>query len=320
MTAHGAAPVVFLMGPTASGKSALALELAGRFDLEIVSVDSALVYRGLDIGTAKPNPRVRARVPHHLIDVCDAAERYSAGRFREDAERCIDAIRARGRIALLTGGTGLYFRSLEAGLADLPPADPAIRAELDEALARDGAAALHARLARVDADAAARIHPNDPQRITRALEVHALTGRPLSALWAERAAAAPRIAALKLVVAPAERAVLHARIARRFERMLDRGLLNEVRRLRRRGDLTAAHPSMRTVGYREAWQCLSGALPRESLLERGTAATRQLARRQLTWLRREASCTWLDSTAPGVLDEASRLVENARISKDHEII
>lgn len=307
--------VVFLMGPTASGKSALALALAERFDMEIVSVDSALVYRGLDIGTAKPNPAVRARVPHHLIDVCDPAEAYSAARFREDALRAIAEVRSRGRVPLLTGGTGLYFRALEQGLTDLPEADAGVRAALAAELARDGAPGLHARLARVDPAAAARIHPNDPQRVMRALEVHALTGRPLTALWAERGAPGLPGGAVKLVLAPVTRTALHERIARRFAVMLEQGLLNEVRRLRERGDLSADHPAMRTVGYREAWRCLDGEFPIAELARRGIVATRRLARRQLTWLRREASCTWLAGDGPRLVDEAALTLENSTIFK-----
>jgi tRNA dimethylallyltransferase len=292
---HGVEPpVVFLMGPTGSGKSRLALALAERVPLEIVSVDSAQVYRGLDVGTAKPNPAVRRRVPHHLIDVCDPSASYSAARFRADASTAIEAIRARGRLPLLVGGTGLYFRALERGLAALPAADDDLRRALATELARDGSEALHARLAQVDAAAAARIHPRDPQRVLRALEVHAQTGRPLTALWRERRLAPLAPPPLKLALAPRARAVLHRRLEQRFHDMLDRGLVNEVRALRARGDLTAASPALRSVGYREVWRYLEGELGWEEMVTRALAATRQLAKRQLTWLRREPGVAWLE--------------------------
>ena len=283
------------MGPTGSGKTRIALDLAARFPIEIVSVDSALVYRGLDIGTAKPNPDMRRRVPHHLIDICDPAERYSAGRFRVDALAAIDAIATRGRLPLLVGGTGLYFRSLEAGIADLPAADPAIRGKLHAELDAFGAAHLHERLTRVDPAAARRIHRNDPQRLVRALELHALTGQSMSELWRGRAPAPLSRPIVKIVVAPAERAVLHRRLAARFEAMLEHGLVNEVRVLRRRGDLSLDNPALRTVGYRDVWRYLEGEVSRDVMLDRSVIATRQLAKRQLTWLRREAHSTWLDS-------------------------
>ncbi len=296
-------PVVFLMGPTGSGKSRLALRLADRLAIEIVSVDSALVYQGLDIGTAKPNPAVRGRVPHHLIDICDPAERYSAGRFRRDALAAIDAIAARGNLPVLVGGTGLYFRALEKGIAALPAADSAIRRGLQEDLDRYGSARLHARLAAVDPEGAERIHRNDPQRLVRALEVHALTGQTISRLWRAGDLVALPHPVVKIVLAPAERGMLHAWIATRFQAMLERGFVNEVRHLRRRTDLSLANAALRTVGYRQVWRYLEQEYSYEQMLERGIIATRQLAKRQLTWLRREADCAWLDSAAPG-LDEA----------------
>jgi tRNA dimethylallyltransferase len=289
-------PLVFIMGPTGVGKTRLALTLAERLDGEIVSVDSALVFRGLDIGTAKPNPAERARIPHHLIDICDPTERYSAARFRHDAQVAIDAIRARGRLPLLVGGTGLYFRALEYGLADLPDADPAVRAELEACLAAQGSEVLHRRLALVDPLAAARIHPNDPQRLVRALEVQQLTGQPMSSLWQGAGLAALDAPVLKLAVAPCQRGLLHARIAQRFDTMLARGLINEVRALWLRGDLSPACPALRTVGYREVWRYLTGEFDYTSMRERAIIATRQLAKRQLTWLRRETGCEWLDVT------------------------
>ena len=265
----------------------MALALAERLPLEIVSVDSALVYRGMDIGTAKPSAAERAAVPHHLIDILEPTTAYSAARFVADARRLIDEITARGRLPLLVGGTMLYFKALREGLDDMPPADPALRRALDEEAAARGWPALHAELARVDPATAARLAPADAQRVQRALEVFRASGRPLSA-WQRRGPGpvqAAAAAALPLVaLEPASRAWLHERIERRFDAMLAAGLLDEVRALRRRGDLHAALPSMRCVGYRQAWAALdSGRL--DGLREAGVAATRQLAKRQLTWLR-----------------------------------
>jgi tRNA dimethylallyltransferase len=276
---------VFLLGPTASGKTAVALALAERIPAEVVSVDSAQVYRGMDIGTAKPDRATLARVPHHLVDIVDPTEAYSAGRFRADAERAIAAIDARGRLPIVAGGTMLYFRALMGGLAELPAAQPALRAEIEERAARLGWPRLHAELARLDPASAARIEPTDGQRIQRALEVHRHTGRPLSEHHASAAAAIPDVDALAIALEPSERAVLHARIAERFRAMLAAGLVEELEGLRARFALEAGMPSMRTVGYRQAWDTLEGAAPRATLEARGIAATRQLAKRQLTWLR-----------------------------------
>jgi tRNA dimethylallyltransferase len=274
-----------LAGPTASGKTAAALAIAEAlapvWPVEIVSVDSALVYRGMDIGTAKPSAAERARVAHHLIDILDPTEAYSAARFVRDAQRLIDEIGARGRTALLVGGTMLYFKALFDGIDEMPEADPAIRAELERRAACEGWPALHAELATVDPLAAARIAPRDAQRIQRALEVHRVTGEPISARQTRRRADrhAPLIA-----LEPRDRGWLHARIAQRFGTMLERGLVDEVRALRARGDLGPDLPSMRSVGYRQAWAALdAGRL--DTLLTTATAATRQLAKRQLTWLR-----------------------------------
>ena len=276
---------VFLLGPTASGKTAVALALAQRFPIEVVSVDSAQVYRGMDVGTAKPTTEERERVPHHLIDIIEPTEAYSAGRFRDDALRLVGEIAGRGRIPVLAGGTMLYFSALAKGLADLPPAQPKLRAELEAEAARDGWPALHARLASVDPEAAARLKPTDAQRIQRALEVHRHTGRSLSSLQAESKKAAMPFEALRIALEPSERRVLHERIAERFRRMLREGLLAEVETLRRRYDLAASLPSMRAVGYRQAWDTLEGRAGLGTLEARGIAATRQLAKRQLTWLR-----------------------------------
>ena len=278
-------PCVLLMGPTASGKSALALRLAQRFGGEIVSADSAQVYRGMDIGTAKPDAATRAIVPHHLLDLIDPTEPYSAARFRTDALAAIAAIRSRGRMPIVAGGTMLYFKALREGLSALPQADVRVRNEIDARAAREGWPALHAELARVDPATAARLAPQDAQRIQRALEVHALTGQPLSALQGARNAPQDPGPAIVVALAPADRAALHAAIARRFDAMLTAGLINEVRALRARYRLTPQMPSMRSVGYRQAFDYLDGRGDMAHLRERGIAATRQLAKRQLTWLR-----------------------------------
>lgn len=298
--------LVALAGPTASGKSAAALALAEALDAEIVSVDSALVYRGMDIGTAKPSTAERARVPHHLIDIRDPAQAYSAAEFAADALRLVPGIRARGRRVVLAGGTMLYFKALFEGLAAMPAADPGVRAALDEEAARTGWPALHAQLAAVDPATAARLAPHDAQRIQRALEVFRLTGRPLSRLH-EEAARAPGLAPdLFVSLEPADRAWLHERIAQRFDAMLAAGFLDEVRRLRARGDLHAGLPSMRSVGYRQAWEALEGRWPLESVRERGIAATRQLAKRQLTWLRGMPGRRVVACDAPDALAQVLR--------------
>jgi tRNA dimethylallyltransferase len=279
-------PVLMLAGPTGAGKTDWAIQLAERAPIEIVSVDSAMVYRGLDIGTAKPSPELRARVPHHLIDLCDPAESYSAGRFVVDALRAIGEIHARGRAPLLVGGTMLYVRALLDGLATLPAAAPELRRELDARAAAVGWPALHAELARLDPVAAARIASNDSQRIQRALEVCYTTGEPISRL--QRATASPLASfTVRYWLLDPDRTVLKERIARRFDAMMAAGFLDEVRRLRDRGDLTAAHPSMRAVGYRQLWGHLEGRFSLEEGTRRAVVATRQLAKRQLTWMRAE---------------------------------
>jgi len=304
----GPGPVLFLMGPTGTGKTELAVRLVEHGPFAIVSVDSAMIYRGLDIGTAKPGPEVLARAPHRLIDIRDPAESYSAAEFRRDALREIAAIGARGRIPLLVGGTGLYFRALDRGLAPLPPADPDLRARLRAQAEQLGAAAMHARLQALDPDSAARIHPNDPQRVQRALEVHALTGRPLSAhLRASRHGALPH-RVVRVVLAPAARSSLHRDLALRFQAMLDAGLVEEVGALRARGDLGPAHPAVRVTGYRQVWDFLAGQVGHEEMCRRAVAATRQLAKRQLTWLRREAGCTWLEAHAPDLVERVLALL------------
>ena len=299
---------VFLLGPTASGKTAVALALGERFPIEVVSVDSAQVYRGMDVGTAKPDAATRARIPHHLIDILDPTAAYSAGRFRDDALRLVGEIHARGNVPVLAGGTMLYFRALTKGLADLPPAQPGIRRDIEERARGEGWPALHAELQVVDPVAAARIEPTDSQRIQRALEVQRHTGRRLSDFHAAGASPLP-FEVLKLSLEPSERAQLHARIETRFRAMLAAGLVDEVLSLRQRYALDPTMPSMRAVGYRQAWQAIDN--PREmKLLEtRGVAATRQLAKRQLTWLRAMDDVERLDCLRPDLARAAADRVE-----------
>lgn len=287
-------PLIALMGPTASGKTALAVEWAQAFGAELVSVDSALVYRGLDIGSAKPDAATLTRVPHRLIDIRDPHQAYSAADFDADARRELADIARRGRLPLLVGGTGLYFRALLHGLSDMPEADPKLRRQLEAEAALRGWPALHAELARVDPLAARRINAADTQRTQRALEVYRLTGRPITHWQTSSVRKSFPWRVLKLVVAPESRATLHERIALRFEAMLHRGLLDEVRRLKADPRLHANLPSMRAVGYRQAWRHLDGDGDAATLRARGIAATRQLAKRQLTWLRTEYDARWFD--------------------------
>ncbi|MGD2084481.1 MAG: tRNA (adenosine(37)-N6)-dimethylallyltransferase MiaA [Chromatiales bacterium] len=303
------------MGPTASGKTELAVRLVEALPLEIVSVDSALVYRGMDVGTAKPDADLLARAPHRLIDICDPAETYSAARFRADALREMGAICAAGRVPLLVGGTMLYFRALERGLSVLPDADQGLRARLEREGAQLGWDALHERLRRVDPAAAARIHPNDPQRIQRALEVYELTGRPLSEIQGRGPGRGLPYHTVKLARAPADRAELHRRIERRFLAMLDEGLEDEVARLLERGDLAPSLPALRAVGYRQVVQYLSGECDREEMIRRALAATRQLAKRQLTWLRGDREVVWLDEARDPVR-QALKIVRRALTNLD----
>lgn len=303
-------PAILLMGPTASGKSALAMRLAERFPVEIISVDSAQVYIDMNVGTAKPGPEDRARVPHHLLDILPPTERYSAAQFARDAARLIAEIRGRGRLPLLAGGTMLYFKALTQGLNDLPGADAAVRAGIDARAARHGWARLHAELARVDPVTAARLQPADRQRIQRALEVFELSGQTLSALLDAPGREAPATEFLRIALVPSERAALHARIEARFDAMLAGGLVDEVRSLRERYALAPELPAMRAVGYRQAWQFLDGAIDRATLRDQGIFATRQLAKRQLTWLRRTPAATF-DCLSPRVQDDVVDLVAQA---------
>lgn len=305
-------PVVCLLGPTASGKTAAALALAQRWPVEIISLDSALVYRQMDIGTAKPSAEELAAAPHHLIDIIDPADSYSAAQFVTDATRLIGEIRARGRQPLIVGGTMLYYKALTQGLNDLPQADATLRAELDAMAARRGWPALHAMLAEIDPVTAARLAPNDAQRIQRALEIHRLTGQPMSALLARQADARAfegeadhryRVIALE----PSDRAALHERIARRFDAMLTGGLIEEVQALRARGDLHPGMPSIRCVGYRQVWEYLDGEAGYDTMRERGLAATRQLCKRQLTWLRSTPERIVVDCLAADYVEQVARV-------------
>jgi len=276
---------VAIMGPTASGKTAAALAIAQQVPCEIISVDSALVYRGMDIGTAKPSKEELAAVPHHLIDIIDPLDSYSVAQFRTDTLRLVAEIGARGKVPLLVGGTMLYYKGLADGLDDLPGADPALRAQLDEEASRIGWPAMHARLAQVDPETAARLKPADSQRIQRALEIHALAGKPMSELLALREKEELPFGLVSFALEPSDRAWLHERIARRFDIMLDSGFLDEVKTLRARGDLHLGLPSIRCVGYRQAWEYLDGTIDYAAMRETGIIATRQLCKRQLTWLR-----------------------------------
>jgi tRNA dimethylallyltransferase len=282
---------IFLMGPTASGKTDLAIELCQALPCDIISVDSALIYRGMDIGTAKPTPAELAQAPHRLIDILDPAMSYSAADFCKDALREMKEIADRGRIPLLVGGTMLYFKALLEGLSPLPSADPAIRAGIEEEAARLGWQALHDELVRIDPVAGARIHPNDPQRLCRALEVYRISGKTLTELTQVQGEGLP-YRALQFAIAPRDRAVLHQRIEQRFDKMLGSGFEQEVRALYERGDLTPDLPSIRCVGYRQMWDYLAGEVEYDEMRYRGIVATRQLAKRQMTWLRKEPEINW----------------------------
>ncbi len=311
------------MGPTAAGKTDLAIELTKVLPCELISVDSALVYRGMDIGTAKPSKAQLAEFPHRLIDILDPAQSYSAADFRSDALAAMAEITARGNIPLLVGGTMLYFKALLDGLADMPAADAAVRAQLEADAQAFGWQSLHDQLAVVDPVSAARIHPNDPQRLIRALEVYRVSGMSMTAHREQQTAQSTEAAAsgrqqlpytvANLAIAPADRKVLHQRIALRFEQMLDQGFLDEVLALRSRGDLHAGLPSIRAVGYRQVWDHLDGKLTREEMQERGIIATRQLAKRQFTWLRSWEDLHWLDSLASDNLSRALKYLGSVSI-------
>jgi tRNA dimethylallyltransferase len=308
-------PAILLMGPTASGKSALAMQIASRLPVEIVSVDSAQVYRGMDVGTAKPNAEERARVPHHLVDVIEPTESYSAAAFRTDALRHIGEISGRGRVPLLAGGTMLYFKALLEGLSELPSSDRAVRERIDAEAAERGWPAMHADLAKVDGATAARLKPNDAQRIQRALEIFRVSGRPMSDLVGRTAGGGLPFRPISIALVPADRSALHRRIEARFDAILADGLVDELRSLRGRWPLRREMPSMRCVGYRQAWQFLDGEISEGDLRDRGIFATRQLAKRQLTWLRSMPQARTFDSLAagldPDVLEFVGRELEAA---------
>ncbi|MGN2433274.1 tRNA (adenosine(37)-N6)-dimethylallyltransferase MiaA [Pseudomonas syringae] len=316
-------PAIFLMGPTAAGKTDLAIELSKVLPCELISVDSALVYRGMDIGTAKPSKAQLAEFPHRLIDILDPAQSYSAADFRADALAAMAEITARGNIPLLVGGTMLYFKALLDGLADMPAADAEVRAQLEADALAFGWQSLHDQLAVVDPVSAARIHPNDPQRLIRALEVYRVSGMSMTAHREQQTAQSTEAAAsgrqqlpytvANLAIAPADRKVLHHRIALRFEQMLDQGFLDEVLALRSRGDLHSGLPSIRAVGYRQVWDHLDGKLTRDEMQERGIIATRQLAKRQFTWLRNWENLHWLDSLASDNLPRALKYLGSVSI-------
>ena len=319
----GLPPAIFLMGPTAAGKTDLAIELSKVLPCELISVDSALVYRGMDIGTAKPSPVVLATHPHALIDILDPAQSYSAADFRRDALQAMAQITARGNIPLLVGGTMLYFKALLEGLADMPGADAQVRADLEAQAAVEGWQALHDQLAAVDPVSAARIHPNDPQRLIRALEVYRVSGTSMTELRARQSAQSTEPGALasgqlpytvaSLAIAPTDRHVLHERIALRFGQMLEQGFVDEVIALRARSDLHAGLASIRAVGYRQVWDHLDGKLNEVQMRERGIIATRQLAKRQFTWLRGWADLHWLDSLAGDNLPRTLKYLGSASI-------
>lgn len=300
---------IFVMGPTAAGKTDLAIHLAQYLPCDIISVDSAMVYREMDIGTAKPSAAILAQFPHRLIDIRDPSEPYSAAQFREDALVEIQKIHAVGRIPLLVGGTGLYFRSLQQGLSDLPSAHPEIREQLNNEAVQLGWQTLHERLAEIDPETAKNIHRNDPQRIQRALEVYLVSGKTMSQWYRETKTQQWHYPVIKIILSPTQRAILHAKIAQRFYLMLEMGLLDEVKRLFLRGDLTADLPAIRAVGYRQVWQYLQGELSKEALPEAGIAATRQLAKRQLTWLRAESDGLWFDSEQPEIAQQVLAWVQ-----------
>ncbi|MCK5829517.1 MAG: tRNA (adenosine(37)-N6)-dimethylallyltransferase MiaA [Methylococcales bacterium] len=301
---------IFLMGPTASGKTELSVRLAQALDTEIISVDSALVYKGMDIGTAKPSLEERQGIRHHLIDIIDPIESYSTGSFRQSALKIMEDISKHGKVPILTGGTMLYFNSLFNGLASLPEANHEVRKKLDEELATLGKEAMHLKLKKIDPESAKRIHPNDPQRIQRALEVYELSGKPMTQFFREAEENQIPFKKIKLIVAPDDRKQLHEKIAQRFRAMVDSGLIEEVRSLYQRGDLTEDLPAMRAVGYRQTWGYLQGKYDLDTMIEKGIVATRQLAKRQFTWLRREKDALKFISFEPDLTNKVLQSIKN----------
>jgi tRNA dimethylallyltransferase len=296
-------PAIFLMGPTATGKTDIAVELFKRLPIELISVDSAMVYRGMDIGTAKPSKTLLSDVPHRLIDICEPDETYSAARFRRDALRAIDEIHANQRIPLLVGGTGLYFRSLESGISDLPDADEKVRQQLESEANELGWEAMHRRLAGIDPVAADRIHPNDPQRIQRALEVYEISGRNMTDHYEDKTTSPLPFEVIKIILNPEDRTVLHERIKTRFLKMLDQGFVEEVRSFHENDRFCGALSAMRMVGYRQIWDFLDGKMDYDQMVVNGVVATRQLAKRQMTWLRKEENGIFFDCDQSGLIDE-----------------
>ena len=309
---HGASPddplAVFIMGPTATGKTDLAVALTQELPMDIISVDSAMVYRGMDIGSAKPDKKTLECAPHRLIDICDPADAYSAGRFRNDAMAEMDQIGSAGRVPLLVGGTMLYFRTLQRGIADLPNADETVRQKLEDEASHKGWEYMHRRLGKIDPDAAQRIHPNDPQRIQRALEVYEVTGKTLTAFWLEHRGNELPYRRIKIALMPRDRGNLRKIIERRFDAMLAAGLVEEVEQLYRREDLNAELPAIRAVGYRQIWAMLSGQYGFETMRNKAIIATAQLAKRQMTWLRKESECNLLEPESVKLLN----LLKNLR--------
>ncbi|WP_353350434.1 tRNA (adenosine(37)-N6)-dimethylallyltransferase MiaA [Oceaniserpentilla sp. 4NH20-0058] len=302
-------PAIFIMGPTASGKTALACALYDQLDCELISVDSALVYKDMNIGTAKPTAQELAQYPHHLIDIRDPSEPYSAADFREDVLPLMADITARGKIPVLVGGTMLYFKFLIEGAADLPEADETIRKQIEDEALEKGWPAIHAKLALVDPESAQRLNPNDPQRVQRALEVYMLTGKPLSEHWANQQAQSIPYSITQFAINPKERKTLHERIELRFKQMLDEGFVDEVRALYQRGDLHENLPAIRAVGYRQVWDYLDGKLEYDDMVQKGIVATRQLAKRQITWLRSWKDLNWLESEDPNLVQKALDILD-----------
>jgi len=296
-------PVIFLMGPTATGKTDIAVSLFKQYSIELISVDSAMVYKGMDIGTAKPSKELLNEVPHRLIDICKPDEPYSAARFRADALGEINDIHACQRIPLLVGGTGLYFRALESGISELPDADTDVRQRLELEAGEVGWEAMHRRLAEIDPDSAERIHPNDPQRIQRALEIYEISGRSMTDHYENGAVSPFPFEVIKIILNPGDRLKLHERIKRRFLKMLDDGFIEEVRTFHKVDRFSGSLPAMRMVGYRQIWNYLDGETNHEEMVERGIAATRQLAKRQMTWLRKEENGIWFNSDESGLVDK-----------------
>lgn len=306
-------PAIFLMGPTAAGKTDLAMHLFDNLPCDIISVDSALIYRDMNIGTAKPDPDMLAKYPHRLVDILDPAESYSVAEFCQDALKEMQQISASGRIPLLVGGTMMYYNALQKGLAQLPEADDAIRLHISAQAEAEGWPAIHAELAKVDPESAHRLKPNDSQRLQRALEVYRVSGKTMTELWAEQAAYQLPYNVINLSIAPSDRSVLHKRIEQRFHIMLEQGFIEEVKALYARGDLNTQMPSVRCVGYRQAWSYLDGEWDYETMVHKGIVATRQLAKRQITWLRGWENLQWLETEDKDNLQRCLKIVESGII-------